>query len=315
MAVIYSDFLLPSVPLFSPTRVWQDMAYFDITVDSLGSLEGQVAIITGVSSGIGLATAQLFVLKGATVIGCDLQDPPKTVPSSNFTFWKTDVTSWKDLRELFDCVDKQYGRIDIVCANAGITPKADFLNLEQDAEGNLLEPTKLVLEVNLKAVVDTVSLAAHYMQRKESKGGNIILTASCTAYQRFAGADYVAAKHGVLGLLRSLSVLTNTPEIPVRINAVAPSWTMTGMIPLSAEEFDKIGVVSQSPHAVAKGIVYLACDQARHGQCLYSSGGRYVEMEGPMHEAMLKEIGKTALAEEDERVKLYKRIAEIRDGQ
>lgn len=156
-----------------------------------------------------------------------------------------------------------------------------------------------------------ISLATHHMQRQTPKGASIVLTSSCTGYQRFAPTDYVAAKHGVIGLLRSLSLAMNTPEVPIRINAVAPSWTLSGLVRLPAEEFTKLGLESQPPHAVAKSVTLLVGDEPRNGQCLYSHGGRYVEMEEPTQNAMLKAIGKNGLAEEDERKKVTARGDEL----
>ena len=159
------------------------------------------------------------------VIGADLQEAAEAIDSSNFHFHKTDVTSWKELCDLFDKTYQDHGRIDIVFANAGIGRGTDFLNLQQDTDGGLVEPTKRVLDINLIAVTNQVALAAHYMQQQEPKGGSIVLTASCTGYQRFGIPDYVAAKHGVVGLLRAMYIKLNGNEI--RINAVAPSWTHT----------------------------------------------------------------------------------------
>lgn len=241
----------------------------------------------------------------------DLQPPATQITSKNFTHIKADVTSWADLSELFSKIHNKLGRIDILYANAGIGKRTDFLNLEQDDKGNLVQPDMQTLEINLMAIVNQVALATHFMQRQEPKGGSIILTASCTSYQRFASPDYVTAKAGVVGLLRSFSQKVSENSIPIRINAVAPSWTRTGMVTLPEEEFRGLGLISQPAEAVAKSVLFLVGDKTRHGQCLYSAGGRYVEMEEPVHDAMLKAIGKTGLAEEDERVKVYKRYGEL----
>lgn len=260
----------------------------------------------GSSSGIGLATTQLFLAKGATVIGTDLYHPSEAIDSGKFEFHKADVTSWSDLCEVFARVHAKHGRIDFVYANAGIGPKANYLELEQDSEGKLIEPTKLVLQINLLAVANQAALAAHYMQKQEPKGGSIVLTASCTGYQKFNAPDYVAAKHGVIGLMRSLSLNMNSSDVPIRINAVAPSFTQTSLVRLSDEDFETVGIKGQPASAVAKSVGLLVSDKSRHAQCLYSYGGRYVEMEEPVLRESVKAIGKTGLAEEDERVTLYK---------
>ena len=159
------------------------------------------------------------------VVGADLQELTEAIDSSKFSFIRTDVTSWEALIELFSKTHEKHGRIDIVYANAGVGPRVDYLSLQKDEEGRLIEPSKRVLDINLIAVTNQAALAVHYMKNQEPKGGNIVLTASCTAYQRFVAPDYVTAKHGVIGLLRTMYRQLNSNEI--RINAVAPSFTRT----------------------------------------------------------------------------------------
>jgi NAD(P)-dependent dehydrogenase (short-subunit alcohol dehydrogenase family) len=216
---------------------------------------------------------------------------------------KLDVTSWSDLCSLFDEVYRKYGRVDILYANAGIYSRETFLSVKRGSDGQLEEPSKLTIQVNLAALGNQVALAAHYMMAQETpKGGSIVLTASSTSYQRFDAPDYVASKHGVIGLLRGASVHLKNNHLPIRINAVAPSWTRTGLVPLSEAQFEELGIVSQAPEAVARSVALLATDESRSGQCIYSRGGEYVEMEAPMHAEMLKQFGyQEGSAEEDER--------------
>ena len=85
-----------------------------------------------------------------------------------------------------------------------------------------------------------------------------------------------------------------------------------GLVVLPDHEFDKLGLVCQPADAVAKSVGLLATDTTRHGQCLYSCGGRYVEMEAPLQEAMLKAIGWTEdWYEEPQRQKILQRHAEL----
>jgi len=117
------------------------MPGFQITNEQLGELQGKVAILTGMhltlfslsktnycgtdqlrsmtgaSSGIGLATLLLFTQLGATVINADLVPPREKARNSIFV--KTDVTKWSDLKSLFHDTVNEYGRVDIVFANAG----------------------------------------------------------------------------------------------------------------------------------------------------------------------------------------------------
>ena len=84
------------------------------------------------------------------------------------------------------------------------------------------------------------------------------------------------------------------------------------MVTLPEAEFKGLGIECQTADAVAKSVGLLVSDQKRHGQCLYSRGGRYVEMEEPLENAMLEAIGKARDSfEEPERLKVYARFAEL----
>jgi NAD(P)-dependent dehydrogenase (short-subunit alcohol dehydrogenase family) len=245
---------------------------------------------------------QLFLSKGAIVYGADLQPPKSASTNPKFTFISLDVTSWPDLCELFSKAHSEQGRIDIVYANAGIYSRENYLSLREGSDGKFEEPSKLTFRVNLDALANQVALGAHYMTTKQPlRGGSIILTASSTSYQRFDAPDYVASKHGVIGLMRGTSMHAKNNNLPLRINAVAPSWTRTGTVTISQAQFEKLGVISQPPEAVARSVALLATDETRSCQCIYSRGGEYVEMEEPMHATMLKQFRFTGLAEEDER--------------
>lgn len=146
---------------------------------------------------------------------------PMPIEHENLAFQKTDVTSWAELSALFKLALMKHKQIDGVFANAGITGRNTYLEERLDESGDLLEPDHLVLEINLKAVVNTTALAIHYM-KKQVSGGSVVLTASASSFQRFRLGDYTTAKHGVLGLMRSLEPILH-PTLPIRINAIAPS--------------------------------------------------------------------------------------------
>ena len=84
------------------------------------------------------------------------------------------------------------------------------------------------------------------------------------------------------------------------------------MVTLPEAEFKDLGIQSQSASDVAKSVGLLVSDPKRHGQCLYSYGGRFVEMEEPLQDAMLKTTGKTEdWYEEPQRLKVYARYQEL----
>lgn len=213
---------------------------------------------------------------------------PIPIDNHCLTFTTVNVTSWKDLTNLFKLAKSKHGRIDHVFANAGISGRADYLAEALDENGDLLEPTHLVFDINLRAVVNTCTLAIHYM-RKQDAGGSIVLTASASSFQRFRLVDYATAKHGVLGLMRGLTALLQ-PNIPIRVNAISPSWTATGLVP---EGFvaKAAGIVSQPASVVARSVAILMADAQRSGQLIYSVDGKYSEAEGTLLQAAKDIVG------------------------
>ena len=99
------------------------------------------------------------------------------------------MASWKDLSALFKKAKEQYGRIDYVFANAGIGPRANYLAIESDENGDLIEPDTQVLDIMLKGVINTASLAVHFM-KQQPEGGSIVLMGSSTGLQPLRAPDY-----------------------------------------------------------------------------------------------------------------------------
>jgi NAD(P)-dependent dehydrogenase (short-subunit alcohol dehydrogenase family) len=137
------------------------------------------------------------------VFASDLNPLPEPEASS-IPFHKVDVTSWKEQIELFKAAEKEYGRIDHVFANAGISPSFSLLEDDVDEHGDLLPPNPNTLNVNLNGCVYTVKLGIYYL-KKNPKGGSIVMTASGSSFTRFPATDYSA---------QSLSILDNSPKMP-----------------------------------------------------------------------------------------------------
>ncbi|KAL0261336.1 hypothetical protein SLS55_002766 [Diplodia seriata] len=170
------------------------MAEIKIRDEDLQNLKGKVIIITGGSSGIGLATVSLALKHGAKVVIGDLNPPPPEVREhASSTFVPLDVTSWAALSEIFEKAVEQHGRIDHVFANAGVAPRTTLLEDKLDSNGKLQEPDYSVIDINLKSVLSTTALALHHMRKQRPPGGSIVLTASASSYQRFPSVDY--SKH------------------------------------------------------------------------------------------------------------------------
>jgi NAD(P)-dependent dehydrogenase (short-subunit alcohol dehydrogenase family) len=107
----------------------------------------------------------------------------------DFLFVQTDVRSWANLAKLFKAAKDKHGRVDYVFANAGIGPRADYLNLDVDENGDLQEPNKDTLDINFSSVVNTVTLGAHYL-KGQAEGGSIVIMGSSTGLHPMRAVDY-----------------------------------------------------------------------------------------------------------------------------
>ncbi|KAI7303610.1 hypothetical protein KC315_g15568, partial [Hortaea werneckii] len=125
------------------------MATFTIEEKDFTALKDTVVIVTGGSSGIGLATTSLLLKLGAAVIIGDINPPPaQQQQHDKLNFVKTDVSKWEDLVHLFKQAKAHHDRIDHVFANAGISSRANYLedHFAPDT-GDLLEPSPTTLDI------------------------------------------------------------------------------------------------------------------------------------------------------------------------
>ena len=147
----------------------------------------------GGSSGIGLSTVALLLAQGATVVNGDVQAPPEAPAAAaaegRFTYVATDVARWADLVALFKRAKAAHGRVDHVFCNAGVGPRADFLAADVDAAGDLKEPTYALLDVGLRGLMNTATLAVHHM-RDQPEGRSIVIMGSTTGLQPLRAVDY-----------------------------------------------------------------------------------------------------------------------------
>jgi NAD(P)-dependent dehydrogenase (short-subunit alcohol dehydrogenase family) len=187
----------------------------------LVSLSGRVAVVTGGVRGIGLATARRLAEAGATVVVADLDGAGAEAVAGELggLGLEADVRDAAALARLADDAVSSFGRLDAWVSNAGVYPTHEALEMEP-------EDWDLVLDVDLRSVFLGAREAARRMIEL-GRGGVIVNVASTAAY-RVAGrgiAHYAAAKHGVLGLTKSLAVELGPSGI--RVLAVAPCVTAT----------------------------------------------------------------------------------------
>ncbi|WP_191563280.1 mycofactocin-coupled SDR family oxidoreductase [Janibacter melonis] len=205
-----------------------------------GRLEGKVAFITGVAKGQGRNHAIRLAREGAAIIGVDTCKSVDTVPYEGSTPADLDSLAQEieqaggqvlvreaDVRDLpalqgavADGV-KQFGRLDIVLANAGIVSYGELVDLDE-------ETWQTMIDVNLTGVWKTIRAAAPEVI-KSGNGGAIVLTSSTAGLKALHTlGHYVAAKHGVIGLARNLA--NELAPHRIRVNAVAPTNVDTVML-------------------------------------------------------------------------------------
>jgi SDR family mycofactocin-dependent oxidoreductase len=212
----------------------------------MGSLDGKVAFITGVARGQGRSHAIRLADDGADIIGVDIcadiasngypmasrDELDETVALVEERGGKmlasiADVRDFHQLRAALDTGAEHFGRLDVVCANAGIASMAfRELTIEED-----LEQWTDVLDVNLVGAFHTAKAAIPHLIAG-GRGGSIVFTSSTAGLRGFGGLQggglgYAASKHGIVGLMRTLANALAPNSI--RVNTVHPTAVNTMM--------------------------------------------------------------------------------------
>ncbi|KAH7254958.1 hypothetical protein B0J15DRAFT_513098 [Fusarium solani] len=216
-------------------------------------------------------------------------------------FFHGSVTSWDDQLNIFEKTIEKYGRIDIVLANAGIDEVVEDAFLDTfDEHQRLKAPTLTVLDVNIRGAIYTTKLALSYFRRHKIHG-SLVLTGSAASYLDTPGIPvYNAAKHGIIGLVRSLRD-TLRDEGLIRANVVAPWFTRTPFTAKVAKIWEEKGLPTNEPIDVARAIVFLAVNSEYHGKSIYVADGKYTEIEDQVQASRDIWLGKQNTAWVDQR--------------
>ncbi|HEX3264007.1 MAG TPA: SDR family oxidoreductase [Solirubrobacterales bacterium] len=202
----------------------------------MGRLDGKVCVITGAASGIGATTARLFTAEGARVAGVDLAEGAEGELAV-----QADVTDEDQVREAYERVLRDLGRIDVLFNNAGISSPDDTSVLDTS-----LDAWQRVQDVNLRSVFLCCKHGIPHLL--DGDGGSVINTASFVATMGSAVSQisYTASKGGVLALSRELGM--EFARRGVRVNALCPGPVST---PLLRDLFAK------DPEQAARRLVHL----------------------------------------------------------
>ena len=244
-----------------------------------GRLEGKIALITGGSSGIGLATAKQFVNEGAFVFITGRRQQELNAAAmeigGNVTAIQGDVSNLDDLDLLFGQIKREKGRLDIVFANAGTAKFSPFGTITEEFYDS-------IFNINVKGLLFTVQKALPLL----SDGASIILNSSIVGSKGLpANSVYSATKAAVRSFARTWT--TDLKERRIRVNAISPGATDTqGLREVwgsneAGEQRRKMISVSVpmgrlgTPDEIARAVVFLASDDSSYvtGVELFVDGG------------------------------------------
>ncbi|NEW39903.1 mycofactocin-coupled SDR family oxidoreductase [Nocardia cyriacigeorgica] len=267
----------------------------------MGKLDGKVAIVTGGARGQGRAHAVALASEGADVVICDVAEQIGTVRYPLATTQdladtaelvdeagrrclavQADVRSQEQMNAVVEQARSEFGRIDILIANAGIASNAPIAEMDEQTWRDMIE-------VNLTGVFHSFRAVVPHMI--EQRSGRIVATSSIAARMGTAkGGHYAAAKWGVLGLVKSLSL--EVAQFGITVNAVLPAGVQTDMIMNPATyqlllpdidnptEVDAMAMFEAGggliqPEDVAEVILMLVADSGRHfnGEAITISDG------------------------------------------
>ena len=239
-------------------------------------LENKIAIITGGASGIGKATAEKFVQEGAKVIIWDLDEKRgnELANALGAKFAKINTSNYQEIEKAAKAVNDEFGRIDILINNAGITRDSTVKKMT-------VEQWQQVIDVNLSGVFYCSKIISEYMV---ANGWGRIINASSVVglYGNFGQANYVATKSGLMGMTKTFA--REFGRKGVTVNAIAPGFISTEMVAAMPEEVlagmkakVPVGRLGE-PKEIANAYCFLASDEASYinGHTLSVDGGMTV---------------------------------------
>jgi 3-oxoacyl-[acyl-carrier protein] reductase len=235
-------------------------------------LKDKVAVVTGSTGGIGTAIVKAFIEQGATVVGLERYEK-HIVDSEKYYQKKLDVSHTSDCEDVIDEIYSEFGRVDILVNCAGITRDAMTKKMTE-------EKWDEVINVNLKGTWNVTRLIGPKMQ--EQKSGSIINISSIVGvFGNIGQANYAATKAGVIGMTKSWAKEFALKGGNVRVNAIAPGYTMTPMLETVPQHLldqfanqTMLGRLAK-PGEIANVVLFLASDLSSYitGEVINVNGG------------------------------------------
>jgi 3-oxoacyl-[acyl-carrier protein] reductase len=245
-------------------------------------MQDRVVLVTGGAAGIGKATAQRFVEEGAIVVICDVNSDAgaRAVEEMGVEYYNVDISNRQAVQDWVDAVVAVHGRIDVLVNNAGILRDGTLVKVK---DGELVKQMTeaqfdSVISVNLKGVFNCTQAVAPVMIRQN--GGVVLNATSIVGLDgNFGQTNYVATKAGVIGMTKVWA--RELGRYGIRVNAVAPGFTLTEMVQQMPEKVldamvSKVPLQRMGqPRDIANAYLFLASDEASYisGEVLRVDGG------------------------------------------
>ncbi len=245
----------------------------------MGKLDGKVALITGGTSGIGFATARLFVAEGAQIYVTgrrkDKVEEAVTKIGKGCIGVQGNVADMADLDRLFNQITKESGRLDIVFANAGT---AEYAPMGQIDEAHF----ERIFNANVKGLLFSVQKALPLMR----EGSTVVLTSSVVGSKGFSSNSvYAASKAAIRSFARTWT--TDFKDRKIRVNVVSPGSIDTegfrelvGTSPVGQQRMTNLAKAvpvgrTGHPDEIAKAVLFLASDDSSYmtGTEIFVDGG------------------------------------------
>jgi NAD(P)-dependent dehydrogenase (short-subunit alcohol dehydrogenase family) len=244
------------------------------------NLEGQAALVTGGGQGIGAETARLLAAEGAKIVVADWNEETATQIAEEIKgsggqaiAIKADTSKKEDAEAMVEAAVKEFGRLDILINNAGITRDSSLLKMEPHQWDQ-------VIAVNLSGVYYCAQAAARQM--REQKYGRIVSASSISAFGNFGQTNYAATKAGVVGMMRTMAI--ELARYGITVNAIAPGFITTDMTNAIPHEMREATIANIPmgragiPKDIARVYLFLCLPESDFitGQLFVIDGGRTI---------------------------------------
>lgn len=243
-------------------------------------LKGQVALVTGGGQGIGAETARLLAAEGAQIVVADWNEETATQVAEEIkaggggaVATKADTSKQEDAGRMVELAVKEFGRLDILINNAGITRDSSLLKMEPHQWDQ-------VIAVNLSGVYYCAQAAARQM--REQNYGRIVSASSTSAFGNFGQTNYSATKAGVIGMTSTMAI--ELARYGITVNAIAPGFIQTSMTSAIPHEMREAAIAripvgrAGEPKDIARMYVFLSLPDSGFitGQVFVIDGGRMI---------------------------------------